>query len=32
MLPRARIGALIGALLVLSTDHESPGVPAPAIN
>jgi hypothetical protein len=32
MLPPARIGALIGALLVLSTYHESPGVSAPAIN
>jgi len=32
ILPRARIGALIGALLILSTYHESPGVPAPDIN
>jgi len=30
MLPRARIGALIGALLVLSACHA--GAPAPVIN
>ena len=32
MLPPARIGALFGALLVLSARRESPGAPAPAIN
>jgi len=32
MLPRARIGALIGARLVLSACHEAPGAPAPVIN
>ena len=32
MLPRARMGALIGALLVLSACHEAAGAPAPVIN
>jgi len=32
MLPRARIGALIGAPLILTACHEAPGVPAAAIN
>jgi hypothetical protein len=32
MLPRARMGALIGAPTVLSAFHAFPGAPAPAIS